>query len=290
MTGFSRAIGHDDDCRWAWELKSVNARGLDVRLRTPSGFNAVERAVRDALAKRFKRGAFNAALTITRLDGQSETRINHALLDQLVALSKEYGGGTPEMGSLLGVRGVIEQVEHEDDEAALKARGEKFLSSFSEALDSLTTMRAGEGGHLETVLQERLSEIEALVGEAEKTAAARPDAIKARVREQVASILEVAPDEFDEQLERRLAQELAVLATKADICEELDRLKAHVAAARGLLSENEATGRKLDFLCQEFNRESNTLCAKSGDADLTRIGLAMKATVEQFREQVQNVE
>ncbi|MGY8961290.1 MAG: YicC/YloC family endoribonuclease, partial [Alphaproteobacteria bacterium] len=120
MTGFSRAIGHDDDCRWAWELKSVNARGLDVRLRTPSGFDAVERAVRDALAKRFKRGAFNAALTITRLDGQSETRINHALLDQLVALSKEYGGGTPEMGSLVGVRGVIEQVEHEDDEAALK--------------------------------------------------------------------------------------------------------------------------------------------------------------------------
>jgi uncharacterized protein (TIGR00255 family) len=290
MTGFSRAIGHDDDCRWAWELKSVNAKGLDIRLRTPSGFDAVERAVRDALAKRFKRGAFNAALTVTRLDGQSETRINRVLLDQLVALSKEYGVGTPDIGSLLGVRGVIEQVEHEDDDAALKARGENFLSSFSEALDSLTTMRAGEGGHLETVLRERLSEIETLVVEAEQTAAARPDAIKARVRDQVASILEAAPDEFDEQLERRLAQELAVLATKADICEELDRLKAHVAAARALLAENEATGRKLDFLCQEFNREANTLCSKSGDAGLTRIGLAMKATVEQFREQVQNVE
>ena len=290
MTGFSRSAGHDDDCRWAWELKSVNAKGLDLRMRVPSGFDAVERAVRAALAKRFKRGAFNAALTLKREDGRSETRVNRELLDQLVTLLKEYGDGAPRIETLLTVRGVIEQVEHEDDETAIKLRSEQVLSSFEGALDSLATMRAEEGARLETVLQARLSEIETLIGQAESTATARPDAIKERVRTQVASILEAAPDEFDEQLERRLTQELAVLATKADIREELDRLYAHIEAARDLLAQNEASGRKLDFLCQEFNREANTLCSKSGDAELTRIGLAMKASVEQFREQVQNVE
>ena len=268
----------------------MNARGLDIRIRVPSGFDAVERAVRDGIAKRFARGAFNVALTLTRMEGQSEIRVNRPLLDQFIALAKEYGEAAPSIGSLLMVRGVIEQAEDEDDEAAVKAREGAILGAFNEAVDALAEMRAAEGRRLDPVLRERLSEIESLVRDAEASATARPDAIAERLRTQIAALLDAAPAKLGEQMEQRLAQELAVLATKADIREELDRLIAHVAAARDLLAQDEASGRKLDFLCQEFNREANTLCSKSGDSALTRTGLNLKAAVDQLREQVQNVE
>lgn len=291
MTGFSRAVGHDEGSRWAWELKSVNARGLDIRIRAPSGFDAVERAARAGIAKRFTRGAFNVSLTLTRMEGQSEIRVNRPLLDQFVALSKEYGEVAPSISSLLMVRGVIEQVGEDDDEAAAaKVREAAILGAFNEAVDALADMRAEEGLRLDPVLRDRVSEIESLVRDAESSSAARPEAIAERLRTQIAALLDAAPAKLGEQMEQRLAQELAVLATKADIREELDRLTAHIAAARELLAQDEASGRKLDFLCQEFNREANTLCSKSGDVALTRTGLTMKAVVDQLREQVQNVE
>ena len=268
----------------------MNARGLDIRVRVPSGFDAVERAVRDGLAKRFTRGSFNVALTLTRMEGRSEIRVNRPLLDQFIALAKEYGDEAPRIESLLMVRGVIEQAEDDDDETVAKAREKIILGAFSEAVDALAIMRAEEGRRLDPVLRERLSEIESLVRDAEASATARPDAIAARLRTQIATLLDAAPEGLGEQMEQRLAQELAVLATKADIREELDRLTAHVAAARDLLAQAAASGRKLDFLCQEFNREANTLCSKSGDAALTRTGLDLKAAVDQLREQVQNVE
>lgn len=268
----------------------MNARGLDIRIRVPPGFDAIERAARDGIAKRFARGAFNVALTLTRMEGQSEIQVNRPLLDQFIALAKEYGEGAPSIGSLLMVRGVIEQAEDEDDEAAVKVREEAILGAFNEAMGALAEMRAEEGRRLDPVLRERLSEIESLVRDAESSATARPDAIADRLRTQIAALLDAAPAKLGEQLEQRLAQELAVLATKADIREELDRLTAHVAAARDLLAQDAASGRKLDFLCQEFNREANTLCSKSGDAALTRTGLNLKAAVDQLREQVQNVE
>ena len=290
MTGFSRSAGHDDGSRWAWELKSVNARGLDVRLRTPAGMDALERTARDGFAKRLARGSINVSLTLFRVAGVSEVQVNKLLLDQFISLAKEYGDPAPRIDALLTVRGVIEQVETKEDGDVTKGREQAMQASFYEALEALSSMRAEEGELLEPVLRERLSEIESLVGEAEASATARPEVIKKRLHTQVAALLDAAPKSLGEQVEQRLAQELAILATKADIREELDRLTAHVAAARNLLSSGGACGRKLDFLCQEFNREANTLCSKSGDAALTRIGLALKAAVDQLREQVQNVE
>jgi len=252
--------------------------------------DALERIARDGFAKRFARGSINASLTLSRVAGVLEVQVNKPLLDQFMALAKEFGDPTPRIDALLAVRGVIEQVETEEDEDVIKGREQAMLATFDEALEALASMRAEEGERLEPVLRERVSEIESLVGEAEASATARIEVIKKRLHTQVAALLDAVPESLGEQVEQRLAQELAILATKADIREELDRLTAHVAAARNLLSSGGACGRKLDFLCQEFNREANTLCSKSGDAALTRIGLALKAAVDQLREQVQNVE
>jgi len=286
MTGFARARGLHGEESWAWEVKSVNARGLDIRTRLPAGHDEVDAAIRDAIAKRFRRGSFFASLNLQRSESEGAYQVNRLLLDQLVGLAREYGAAAPQVETLLSVRGVVAPAEPvlDDDEEA--ARRSAYVASFGNALDSLAKARGEEGERLCTLLEARLIEIETLVCEAEAVAAARPQAMRERLEAQLAEVL----GRTQAVSEDRLAQELAMIAVKNDVREEIDRLGAHVAQARDLLGDRAAAGRRLDFLCQEFNREANTLCSKANDVDLTRIGLALKASIEQLREQVQNVE
>lgn len=282
MTGFARSSGQADGVTWSWEVKSVNGRGLDIRLRLPSGTESFESAIRDALGKKFARGNFNVVFTYAQTDTASAFTVNGDLLDKLVDAAKSYGDGQVDISALLNVRGVVETVS--SDVADLPP--EPLIEGFHAALESMAESRAREGAQLQSVLSDILDDIEALVEQAGRCAATRPAAVRQRMQTQIAEILNGAPAVPEE----RLAQELAILATKADIREELDRLTAHISTARALLAAGEPVGRRLDFLCQEFNREANTLCSKSGDVELTNIGLALKAAVDQMREQVQNVE
>jgi uncharacterized protein (TIGR00255 family) len=286
MTGFARSRGTHGGDSWTWEVKSVNARGLDVRVRLPSGNEEVETAVRDAIAKRFRRGSINANLTVQRSEGDTPLQVNREQLDRLVAVVRDMGRESPDIEALLTVRGVVVAAEAEVDEASEAERRKAYIATFDAALDGLADARREEGTRLAALLKAQLAEIESCIAEAENAAAARPEAARARLEAQVAELLDSAPAVPSD----RLAQELALLAVKADVREEIDRLTAHVAQAGDLLAEEAAVGRRFDFLCQEFNREANTLCAKSGDVPLTRIGLALKANIDQLREQVQNVE
>jgi len=289
MTGFARAQGQDALLTWVWELKTVNGRGLELRTRLAPGYDFLDVPAREAVQKRLKRGSVNVALNVTRSQKSSGVAVNEALLGQYVALAKDWaathGLAAPSIEGLMGLRGVLESGEAEEDSGA-EARGAAILASLSQALDALTAMRKAEGARLQAVLSSQLDEIMSLVGQSEGCATLDPAVIKAKLRSQLVALVEAVPALSEE----RLAQEAALIVAKADVREELDRLKAHIAAARDMLASGEAVGRKLDFLCQEFNREANTLCSKSGDVELTRIGLALKAVIEQFREQVQNIE
>ena len=296
MTGFARAEGVDapdlhPGLHWAWEVRSVNGRNLEVRCRLPPGFEALESAARAAVAERFKRGKVALTLTLARGGEPPRARINRELLDQLLALAAEYAGKgkaeAPRLDSLLAVRGVVEVVEEaEPSEEQRAIRLARMTDTLARALEALAAMRHEEGGRLAALVGQHLDAIEGLRQRAGATAAAQPAALKARLKAQVDALLEASPALPEE----RLAQETALLVTKADVREELDRLAAHVAAARKLLAEGGAVGRKFDFLCQEFNREANTLCSKSADVELTEIGLDLKAAIDQLREQVQNIE
>ena len=290
MTGFARADGHEDGVSWSWEVKSVNSKSLDLRIRLPTGLDALELPLRQSLAPRLRRGALSVTLTLTRAPGSGGIRVNREALAQVLAAAQELVAGgkaaPPRADGLLALRGVLESGEEIEDEAARERRTAAMLASWEKALDDLVGMRAAEGERLVPVLQARLADIARLVAAAEDSAAAQPEALKARLRQNVAELLEASPALPPE----RLAQEAALLAAKADIREELDRLAAHIVAAQELLAEGGAIGRRFDFLCQEFNREANTLCAKSADVALTRTGLALKAAIEQLREQVQNLE
>lgn len=291
MTGFARAAGQDARFAWTWEARSVNARGLDIRCRVPGGYEAVEQAIRSAAAKRFRRGNVTIGLSVERLAGANQNyRVNGALLDRVTALRDELGDliddARPTLDGLLSIRGMLEpdvDVESEEDIAGREAA---ILAAGNETLDALATARAREGERLAPVLADHMKGLEGLIGAAAACAAAQPEALRARLRALVAELLDAEP----RLPEERLAQEAAVLVGKADVREELDRLAVHLDGARELLSADDAAGRRLDFLCQELNREANTLCSKSADVELTRIGLEMKAVIEQFREQVQNVE
>ncbi|MDA1088882.1 MAG: YicC family protein [Proteobacteria bacterium] len=291
MTGFARAEGRKDAYSWTWEIKSVNAKGLDVRCRLPNGFEALEKPLRDRADKHLKRGNVSVALTLRRQEGEAGVRINHAVLEKLLSALPEIRKQVPDalapsLDGLLALRGVVEPVEEDlgdEDRGALEA---EILNDFGTALAALAAMRDEEGARLADALKARLDEIAGLCAEAEKLAAMQPDAIRARLKMQIQALL----DDIPAIPEERLAQEAAILMTKADLREELDRLQAHQEAARDLISADTAIGRKLDFLCQEFNREANTLCSKSQDIDMTRIGLDLKAAIEQLREQVQNIE
>ncbi len=290
MTGFARAEGAEGAYEWAWEVKSVNSRGLDTRFRLPPGHDALDAVIRESVGRRFKRGAVSVSLALTRAEAATALRINRDLLDEITALHKDLAGlvdaTPPRLEGLLAVRGVIETIEDEEADEARSRRIEAMTGSLEEALAALADMRAAEGARLADVLTGHLDEIARLAGEADASAALQPEARKARLREQVAALLEAEPA----LPEDRLAQEAAIIAAKSDVREELDRLEAHIAATRELISGDGAVGRKLDFLCQELNREANTLCSKSSDVELTRIGLGLKAAIEQLREQVQNIE
>jgi uncharacterized protein (TIGR00255 family) len=290
MTGFARAAGQDERLAWTWEARSVNGRSLDVRVRVPSGFEAVEQTVRAAAAKQFHRGNVSLSLTVDRSGTAPSYRLNQTLLDQVFTIRKELGDHVsaepPSLEGLLAVRGMLEAVDVEEDEQAVAAREDAISKSGIETLSNLAAARAEEGARLAALIDGHIETITSLVEDAGAADAAQPEAHRERLRQLVAELLDA-----DASLpEDRLAQEAALLVGKSDVREELDRLKAHIAAAHDLMSEGTAVGRRFDFLCQELNRESNTLCSKSSDVALTRIGLALKAAVEQLREQIQNVE
>ena len=290
MTGFARVEERDGEFRDVWEIRSVNGRNLDIRCRLPAGLEALDPIVRAAVPRHCRRGSLTVSLVVDRSAAQQTIRINRPLLDQLLALAAELQGrsaaDSPRLDGLLAVRGVIEVAEPEQDAARMEARQQRLVEELERALDQLRLMRLAEGARRAALLEEQLVAIEALCRQAAATAAAQPAAQLARLRKQLAALLEGGTEIADD----RLAQEVALLVAKGDIREELDRLAAHVQAARQLVAEGGAVGRKLDFLCQEFNREANTLCSKAADIELTRCGLALKSAVEQLREQVQNIE
>lgn len=288
MTGFSRTEGAAGGWTWAVEARSVNGRGLEVRFRGPPGFDALERIAREAAQARFQRGQVNVAVQARRAETAAGVRLNREQLERYLALSDEIaatGRAAPaRIDGLLALRGVLEAGD-EDDDPEMKAAAEAGMAaSLGEALDALKASRLAEGAALAPVLAGLVDRIEALAAEAETEAVAQTSAIKERFARRLAEMLgEAAPAE-------RVLQEAAVLAVKADVREELDRLASHIGAARTLMADSAAAGRRLDFLTQEFMREANTLCAKSATTALTATGLALKATIDQFREQVQNVE
>jgi uncharacterized protein (TIGR00255 family) len=288
MTGFARAEGEAAGISWVWELKSVNGKSLDLRLRLPPGYDALEAPLRAALGGRLRRGNISAALTVNRLSPPT-IRINREMLARILALLGELAGeveaAPPRLDGLIGLRGVIETVEDDSDDL-IEARRAAIAETWSVALDRLAAARGEEGARLDAILSGQLSELATLIEAASTTAAAQPEALRARLQRTLAEFVDLAPTMPPE----RVAQELALLVSRSDIREELDRLRAHIAQAGDLLKRGEGVGRQLDFLCQELNREANTLCSKSADIELTRIGLAMKVAVEQFREQVQNLE
>jgi uncharacterized protein (TIGR00255 family) len=289
MTGFARAEGASGAWSWAVEARSVNGRNLEVRFRGPPGFDGLERIAREAGQSRFQRGQVNVSVTARRAETAGAVRINREVLERYLSLADELTGKghalTPSADGLLGLRGVLEVGEAEEEAPEARAAAEAAMArSVAEALDGLKTSRLAEGAALGAVLSGLVDQIEALCAEAETEAAAQGPAIRDKFAKRLTELL------GDSTPADRIVQEAAVMATKADVREELDRLGSHVAAARTLMVEDAAAGRRLDFLTQEFMREANTLCSKSATTDLTRVGLALKAAIDQFREQVQNVE
>jgi len=290
MTGFARSHGAASAYAWAWEIKSVNAKGLDLRFRLPAGWDAVEVPSRARGTEKLSRGTVYASLTVERKGIQPTVKVNEAVLGAVLSTLKGLSGkvdaAPPTLDGILSLKGVIEITEEDEREEDHRAAEAAIVAGFEQALAALVSMRQAEGTTLGRLLSARLDEIAALSLRAEKAPGRKPEAIKARLSEQVATLL-AASERFDSD---RLYQEAVLLAAKADIREELDRLASHVTQAKKLLAEGGAIGRKLDFLAQELHRESNTLTAKANDLELTNIGLELKSVVEQFREQVQNLE
>ena len=291
MTGFARGHGVAGSYAWAWELKSVNSKGLDLKLRLPPGWEAIEPGVRARASEVLSRGSVFANLTVSREGAAPVARVNEPALNAVLAALKDLSGKVggappPSLDGILALKGVMEVSEAQEVEEERSAAEAAVVAGFGAVLKGLAGMRRTEGQALGQILTARLSEIGTLAARAEATPGRKPEAIKARLTAQVAELLE-ASQRFDAD---RLHQEAILLATKIDIREELDRLTAHVAQAKKLLADGGPIGRKLDFLAQELNRESNTLCSKANDLELTNIGLELKAVVEQFREQVQNLE
>lgn len=288
MTGFARTDGHFGPVRWHWEVRSVNGRGLDVRMRLASGYEAIEQRARDAVQRHFSRGNISLTLNAQRSTGDTEIRLNEAALGQVVKAATRVreltGAPAPTVEGLLQVRGVLEIVEPSDEDAS--ALHTAILASLQAALDGVVASRRQEGQRLAQVVADQLGLIARLTEEAAASPARRPEAIRKRLEEQIARLVD-ARTTLDPD---RLHQEAVMLAQRADIEEELKRLTSHIAAASDLLRSPAAAGRRLDFISQEFNREANTLCAKSNDTEITRIGLELKTVIDQMREQVQNLE
>ncbi len=289
MTGFARVEGGDQDFSWTWELRSVNGKGLDIRFRIPSGFEAAEIPARKLTQKHLKRGNVQIGLQVQRLSDKRALRVDENLLEELISISENLrsrvGGDLPGVADLLGVRGVVELEEY-DDLSISDETISSVLNTLGAGLDDLRRARGNEGAGISKVLLEQVDAIEALLGTIEADPSRTPEKIQENLKILVRKLLSDNA-ELDSQ---RLHQEAVLLATKADITEEADRLSVHVEAARKLIREGGAVGRKLDFLAQEFNRECNTICSKSNSAAVTAAGLDMKLIIDQFREQLQNME
>jgi uncharacterized protein (TIGR00255 family) len=291
MTGFARADGVHGDVSWYWEARSVNGRSLDLRLRLPAGFERLEIEARNLAQEKLARGNCTITLGIKRETGQMEIRLNERALAQAKVVAERARALTglkkgARLDTLLAMRGVVETVEAEDSEEAQAALAHALLSGLAAALDQLVAVRASEGERLQRVIEKQLALIASLVERAASASAREPQAIAARLREQVMRLAEAGvnlePD--------RLHQEALLFAAKADIQEEVDRLRAHLAAANELIDSNQPAGRKFEFLAQEFNREANTICSKASDIEISRAGLELKTVIDQLREQVQNIE
>jgi len=291
MTGFARAAGTHEGVSWHWELRSVNGRGLDLRLRLPPGLEQLEPRVREVVSRRLARGNVSITLASERGESTTEIRLNERALAQVMLavdrLRVLTDSAPPQADALVAIKGVLDVIEPEDDPEQAAARGEAMLQSLDTGLQALIEARAAEGARLAGVLEAHLDDIARLVDVVRLSPARSPETIRARLDEQVRKLLDAGNGAFDAN---RLHQEAVLLATRADVEEELQRLTSHIGAARELLSSEGAVGRKLDFLAQEFNREANTLCSKANDIDITRAGLALKTTIDQLREQVQNIE
>lgn len=290
MTGFARSEGTSGRNRFAWELRSVNGKGLDMRLRLPSGLDRLEQDVRKRISERFSRGNLQVALSLSTDDAKVEAVLNRDALAAVMALRAELGDlvdpAPLRLDTLLGIRGLVEIREAEDDEQAVTARDAAILNCLGDALFKLEEMREHEGSALRDILTRHVDRIAELTTLVENDPSRSPEEIAKKLFTQLAALMAEAPT-----LDRdRLYGEAALLATRADLREEIDRLKAHVVAARELLQTGGPAGRRLDFLAQEFNRESNTICSKSNAAAVTAAGLELKVVIDQFREQVQNLE
>ena len=299
MTGYARVEGIHQagdpaaQWQWSWEIKSVNGKGLDIRFRLPGGFDALEIPARKLIGRKLGRGSLSVSLTLSRQTSPKALKVNRELIEQILELQgrlEEEGKiypSPPRLDSLLSVHGILETEEDSAQDAAAKeALIAVLLSGLEQTLKPLVAMRGEEGVHLMSMLSSHLNTLTSLSKAARETAELQPGQQRERMKQQIAEILEQSASVSEE----RLGQELAVLATKTDIREEVDRLDAHIAACLDLVSAGGVIGRKLDFICQELNRESNTICSKAASLALTTIGLELKSTVEQFREQVQNVE
>ena len=288
MTGFARVEGASGDWTWAVEARSVNGRNLEVRFRGPPGLDALERPAREAAHARFQRGQISITVQGRRASSARATRINQDVLESYLAFGDALvaagRAAPPSLDGLLALPGVVETADQDDDAEARAVLESAMAASIAEALDGLKRSRQSEGEAIETLLRGFIDRIETLARSADGEAAQQPALIKARFERRLVELLgEGAPED-------RIVQEAAAMAVRADVREEVDRLLGHVAAARALVDEAGASGRRLDFLTQEFMREANTLCSKSAVGSLTAIGLALKASIDQFREQVQNVE
>jgi uncharacterized protein (TIGR00255 family) len=291
MTGFARVDGAAGGLTWTWEIRSVNGRGLDVRLRLPPGNESLEIPAREAITKRFSRGNIAASLTLERQQINGAIRLNELMLAEVIKavdrVSALSGATRPDAAQLLMIKGVIEASDQNpEDPDARAARERALLESLEGALVKLDEARRAEGARLSGIIAEQVAQIEHFTAEVRASPSRSPEAILTRLKENIARLIETTTA-LDSD---RLHQEAVLMATRADVEEELQRLGAHVAAARDILSEQGAVGRKLDFLAQEFNREANTLCSKANAVDVTRLGLQLKTVIDQFREQVQNVE
>ena len=295
MTGFARTEGQikissGTDYSWVWEIRTVNGKALDIRCRIPSGLDAFDQHIKKTLKNHLSRGSVNVNLTITQEGDHSSVKVNYNILEQLtkaaVDLSAKFNLPPPSIDSFLNIKDVVEITDTAQDEKILKERDNALKTSFLEAVESLKTARKDEGKAIEEMLLGTVDEIEEYLVSGERIAAQQPEILKNKFLEKVNNLLgkdsSLDPD--------RVIQEIVILATKADVKEETDRLHAHIISARTLLKTKGSVGRKLEFLCQEFNREANTLCSKSSSVELTNIGLSLKTAIDQLREQIQNIE
>ena len=287
MTGFAAVDGSHGEASWTWSLKSVNGKSLDVRWRMPGRMDSLEASLKKLLQAQVSRGSVSASLQLDLPGRRPEVMVDEDALDRLAQLVRRRDGTAPDTAALLGLPGVLETHSATLSDEEQDALNDAVLKSFGDAAEALRMARLGEGAQLHAILSGLVDQIEALVAQAEPETGAVAQAMAERLTALASDLAAKAGTTLPED---RLAQEAAVLATKADVREELDRLRAHIESARGLLNAGEPVGRKLDFLAQEFMREANTLCSKAGSMNLTNTGLALKSVVDQFKEQVANVE